>query len=161
MKATDIIWAVDNDEYNENLDLPTEIEIPEGMDDEDEISDYLSDVTGFCHKGFNLVKTANVIVSKEKMDMINDLLELTGDEIYQKYGLKRDETITDTARFPNGIEVDIKVVVCDGDATPYTEGVMFCNGSEVSYIDGVNGYDGEWWFKYDGVEYVVNVVVEE
>jgi hypothetical protein len=26
------------------------------MTDEDEISDYISDVTGFCHKGFELVE---------------------------------------------------------------------------------------------------------
>ena len=43
------------------------------------------------------------IPSKE-MELINDLLNLTGDEIYQKYGYKRDETITHTAKFPNGIE---------------------------------------------------------
>lgn len=57
MKATDIIWDTDNPEDDPVLpppDLPTEIEIPDGMTDEDEISDYLSDVTGFCHKGFVL-----------------------------------------------------------------------------------------------------------
>lgn len=59
MKAINIIWDVDN---KEGLDmLPSEIEIPEDMIDEagevddDEISDYLSDVTGFCHKGYELV----------------------------------------------------------------------------------------------------------
>lgn len=54
LKAIDIDWDVDDEEDLENL--PTEIEIPEGMEDEDEISDYLSDVTGFCHKGFSLVE---------------------------------------------------------------------------------------------------------
>ena len=48
------------------------------------------------------------IPSKE-MELINDLLNLIGDEIYQKYGYKRDETITHTAKFPNGIEADIKL----------------------------------------------------
>lgn len=161
MKAINIKWDIDTDEYDENLGLPTEIEIPAGMTDEEEISDYLSDETGFCHCGFELVEMQNIVISKKKMDMINDLLDLTGDEIYQKYGLKRDETIVNTAKFPNGIEVDIKVVICDGDDTPYTEGIMFHNGSEVSFIDGENGYDGEWWFKYDGVQYLVNVVAEE
>lgn len=51
MKAVDIEW--DFDDENE-ADLPTEIEIPEGMTDEDEISDYLSELTGFCHKGFSI-----------------------------------------------------------------------------------------------------------
>lgn len=52
MKAINIIWDVDDPEELEGL--PTEIEIPEGMTDEDDISDYLSDTTGFCHKGFSL-----------------------------------------------------------------------------------------------------------
>lgn len=50
MKAVSITWDVD---YEEDLEsLPKEIEIPDGMTDEDGISDYLSDTTGFCHKGF-------------------------------------------------------------------------------------------------------------
>lgn len=32
--------------------LPTEIEIPDGMTDIEEISDYITDQTGFCHNGF-------------------------------------------------------------------------------------------------------------
>lgn len=51
MKAICIEWDVDFDES----ELPTEIDIPDGMEDEDEISDYLSDVTGWCHRGFCLV----------------------------------------------------------------------------------------------------------
>ena len=54
MKAVNIIWDVDDPAALETL--PTEIEIPDGMTDEDEISDYLSDETGFCHKGFALVE---------------------------------------------------------------------------------------------------------
>ena len=50
MKAVNIIWDVD---YEYELEgLPTEIEIPVGMEDEEEISDYITDVTGFCHCGF-------------------------------------------------------------------------------------------------------------
>jgi hypothetical protein len=70
MKAINIKWDFsdfekdreDEDfEYDEDFDkipdLPTEIEIPEEMiDDEDRISDYLSDYTGFCHGGFDLVE---------------------------------------------------------------------------------------------------------
>ena len=54
MKAVDIDWDVDNEE--DRASLPTEIEIPTGMEDEDDISDYLSDCTGFCHRGFNLME---------------------------------------------------------------------------------------------------------
>lgn len=49
MKATNIIWDVD---YPEDLKmLPTEIEIPDYIE-EDDVPDYISDLTGFCHKGY-------------------------------------------------------------------------------------------------------------
>ena len=53
MKAINIQWNTDSDK--ELLEqLPKEIEIPELMTDEDEISDYITEQTGFCHKGFEL-----------------------------------------------------------------------------------------------------------
>jgi len=54
MKAINIEWDVDTEEELE--DLPTEIEIPNGMTDEEEISDYITYETGFCHCGFELVE---------------------------------------------------------------------------------------------------------
>ena len=52
MKAVNIIWDTDG----ENIALPTEIDIPNGMTDGEEISDYITDETGFCHYGFELVE---------------------------------------------------------------------------------------------------------
>lgn len=45
MKVVDIIWETDGEE----LDLPTEMELPNDIDpdDDDAITDYLSDETGF------------------------------------------------------------------------------------------------------------------
>ncbi len=51
MKAINIKWDTDGD----SVEIPTEMEISEGMMDEEEISDYLTDETGFCHEGFDLV----------------------------------------------------------------------------------------------------------
>ena len=50
MKATNIQWDVDCKTDFEFL--PTEVDLPNGMTDIDEISDYLSDLTGFCLDGF-------------------------------------------------------------------------------------------------------------
>lgn len=53
MKATNIEWDVsDNDMTDEEMQdtleiLPKEIDIPDGID-EDAVSDYLSELTGFC-----------------------------------------------------------------------------------------------------------------
>lgn len=52
MKATDILWDVDNEEELELL--PKEVDIPVELTDEEEISDYLSELTGYCHCGFSL-----------------------------------------------------------------------------------------------------------
>lgn len=52
MKAVNIQWDTDGETIFPPL--PEEIELPEGMTDPDEISDYISDTTGFCHFGFQL-----------------------------------------------------------------------------------------------------------
>lgn len=53
MKAVNIEWDIDPDEYGcGTVLLPTEIEIPKDITDLDDVSDYISDVTEFCHKGF-------------------------------------------------------------------------------------------------------------
>ena len=97
-------------------------------------------------------------ISNAEMQLINNLLNMTGDEIYQQYGYKRDETITHTAKFPNGIEADIKLVVCE-EETPYTEGVLFHDGFELTCTEPCYTYDGEWNFEHNGIEYTV--LVEE
>lgn len=54
MRAINIQWDTDGDMEVLNS-LPTEIEIPEGVTDTVEISDYISNESGFCHYGFDLV----------------------------------------------------------------------------------------------------------
>lgn len=59
--AINIQWDVDenNDETAVRIVeeyLPQRVRIPEGMTNDDEISDYLSNLTGFCHRGFSLVE---------------------------------------------------------------------------------------------------------
>ena len=63
LKAVEIKWDVTDNDIDEMDDeaceimesFPTEMIIPEGMTDPDEISDWLSDETGFCHYGFRIV----------------------------------------------------------------------------------------------------------
>lgn len=51
--ATKIEWDTDNEV---NTELPETIDIPNGITDEEEISEYISEQTGFCHNGFTLVR---------------------------------------------------------------------------------------------------------
>lgn len=62
MKAVNIKWDTDGDRQL-SKELPSEIEIPDSLiedfdleEENEEISEYLSDVTGFCHFGFDLIK---------------------------------------------------------------------------------------------------------
>lgn len=51
MKATNILWDVNQEDLKK---LPQEIEIPTYLEDIESISDYITDLTGFCHNGFQL-----------------------------------------------------------------------------------------------------------
>lgn len=62
--ASNILWDTDGEEGEEVDDLPTQVELivgedicqywanPSLEDIEDEVSEYLSNAYGFCHKGF-------------------------------------------------------------------------------------------------------------
>lgn len=52
-KAVNIQWYIDPED-DDGVELPNEITILNDIEDEEAISDYISDVTGFCHKGFEL-----------------------------------------------------------------------------------------------------------
>ena len=58
MKAIDIEWDFDGEDLSEEEKeaIPTEIDIPDEIEDEEEISDFISNKTGWCHKGFVLKK---------------------------------------------------------------------------------------------------------
>lgn len=56
MKASNIKWDTDGYSLKE-LGLPKAVDIPKGIYDLDEISDYLSDTYEFCHQGFKITYT--------------------------------------------------------------------------------------------------------
>lgn len=60
MIVSDIEWDVDEPEDLE--DLPDALEVPDMLTDPDEISDYITQQTGFCHKGFFVERTGDLTV---------------------------------------------------------------------------------------------------
>lgn len=84
LKAINIMWDTDGDnKIFENLPkemfIPDELEIMYEKDKEyalEEISDWLSDETGFCHDGFEVVKEiTKESVENELYDFFNDKME--------------------------------------------------------------------------------------
>ena len=86
------------------------------------------------------------------------------DESSHEFG--EDQTITLTASFLDGVEMDIKccgVEFREGESNlAWAEAVPFKNGAEVCCSEPVDepGLTGEWYLVYDGVEYVTRVMLE-
>lgn len=79
MKAVEIKWDVDNEKELDQL--PVEMEIPEGFETAEEISDYISDETGFCHGGFRLIKKKSDEIINYNVDDKNVLKIYLGDQL--------------------------------------------------------------------------------
>ena len=87
LKAINIKWDTDGDMEVLN-ELPTEMIIPNELEELykkdreyalEEISDWLSDETGFCHDGFEVVsEITKESVENDLYDFFNDKME-TGD----------------------------------------------------------------------------------
>lgn len=111
LKAINIKWDTDGDKEVLNK-LPTEMVIPDELEEMykkdkeyalEEISDWLSDETGFCHAGFEIEKVIiKESVENDLYDFFNDKME-TGDapEI-ERVGRYPDMYVTGD----NGIVID-------------------------------------------------------
>lgn len=104
---------------------------------------------------------ATLHISRENAALYADLLSLTGNQIYDKYGLKRDESYTHTAKFPGHMEMDIKLVICDGENRPYTEAVLFKDGQEVACTDCGEKLIGTWELEHEGTIYQTVISVAQ
>lgn len=63
LRAVGIEWDTDGEEVN----LPTEMDVPDYLYEE-EISDWLTEETGFCHKGFQVERIPASKVEEEDME---------------------------------------------------------------------------------------------
>lgn len=99
MYAKNIAWDIDLEDgetYQEALykcDLPAAVWLPDEIvekeaDDEDFISDWLSDMSGFCHAGFELVDDSELPkVTVFLGELFNHLKECElQDDVKTKYG---------------------------------------------------------------------------
>lgn len=111
LKAINIKWDTDGDKevFNE---LPTEMIIPDELEEMhkkdkeyalEEISDWLSDETGFCHDGFEVVKViTKESVENELYDFFNDKMETGEAPEIERVGRYPDMYVTGD----NGIVID-------------------------------------------------------
>lgn len=109
----------------------------------------LSDKHGICALEYHQV----LKISNQELDIIQRYLSAMREEDYQ--GL--DDTITNTAQFPDGMQMDIK---CCGsqDGPSWTDAVLFNqNGQELTCTEVCEEYMRLWELEYSGIKYSVFV----
>ncbi len=75
-KVVDIRWDVDGLDEDALCELPKEVMLPEDCDyDLEDISDFLSTVTGVCHDGFRVVAASRSYIEARMMDAHGDEVE--------------------------------------------------------------------------------------
>ncbi len=76
--------------------------------------------------------------------------------------LGEDEAVIHTAKFTDGVEVDVKCCgTQDGDESAWTEAVLFVDGVQFAMTEVEDEYFGEWRLNCGGNDYVVIVEREE
>lgn len=111
LKAINIKWDTDGDmevfnELPEKVIIPDELEEQYSSDREyamEEISDWLSEETGFCHNGFEIVKeVTRQSVENELFDFFNDKMKTGNAPEIKRVGRYPEEYIT----IDSGIVID-------------------------------------------------------
>lgn len=165
--ASDIEW--DTTDTDEPVDLPASLTIPpEYAKDEETISDYLSDVTGFCHFGYTLNRIhppVVITVSQKMADRINRALAFHGESEDDPDYLTEDETIYVTAVLDENSKLEADIKCCGshfeegGDNSAWTEGVLFQNGAEIYCTEPSDTFFGDWEFTNKEDTYTVTINV--
>ena len=104
-----------------------------------------------------------IYISKEEAELINK--HLTVEPTCEEECLGGDIAITHTAKFDDGIEIDIKccgVQYEEGNESnlAWSEAVLFKNGYELSCTEPCDEYLGEWVFVHNNHAYCVCVKIE-
>lgn len=102
-----------------------------------------------------------IIISQDEAKKIQIFLE--EEPSSEEKCLGEDETISYTASFNNGFEMDIKccgVQYQEGESNlAWTEAVLFQNGVEICCTEPSDEFIGDWNLWDDENEYIVHVIV--
>ena len=108
-----------------------------------------------------MTHNATITISKTRAALYEQMLNWKdGDNADIR--LSEEETITETAYFSDGLEMDIKICGVqyegNGNDSAYTEAVLFTsNGSEICCTEPGDDFLGIWELENDGNKYIVEV----
>lgn len=104
-----------------------------------------------------IIKVKEVFVPVEEAKKIERWLDV--EDLVAEEWLSENETITYTADFGDGFQMDVKV--CDlGPDHEYawTEAVLFKDGCECCCTEPADSLLGDWELEYKGIQYVAKVM---
>ena len=113
-------------------------------------------------KGEKMRFCEKITLTEEETKTVERLL--TKEPSCRKNCFGENETFVKTARFPDGIQMDVKICGVEYDPhaetnLPWTEAVLFNErGGEIACSEPSEGYDGEWLLESDGNEYSATVI---
>ena len=101
-----------------------------------------------------------VIVESDVAHFIRRMQSMTGDEIFNVYGLDNGTILSHTVYFKDGMQANINLIAATGKAKNYTECTLTTYELEqVDKIDGLDDFFGKIRFRHNGNEYII--LVEE
>lgn len=103
-------------------------------------------------KGKYMNYRETIIISASKAAFINKALQ-------SKDMMGEDDTLSFTAGFADGMEMDIKLCGTQ-DEEPWTEAVLFKDGQEMCCSEPGVMHDGPWTLECDGNTYTAMIVME-
>ena len=110
-----------------------------------------------------MIYERTLYIPKDVLSRIQHYLEIEPESESNCFG--EDDTISYTAVFDHGYEMDIKCCGVHYEAgvsnTAWCEAVLFHNGSECTCILGEDTYLGDWELAYAGNIFLVHVLENE
>lgn len=104
----------------------------------------------------------HIVVPRLEADKIIRLLATEHKDWSECMG--KDETISYSANFGNGIKMNVKLCGVkyeeDGENRPWTEAVLFDQGYELCCSEAGDKYFGEWALDHEGIRYIAEVIAE-
>lgn len=101
-------------------------------------------------------------MDKYTFEVLVQMLTMTGSEIYNKYGLKRDEKLYYPVFYKNEYEMDIELIIGDENDTPYMQTVLIDNSNRIiAFSEPEFEFKRQWHLEDKGIIYTIIVDVEE
>ena len=99
-----------------------------------------------------MVKTLKI--PQLEIDLINELMALTGKEIHKKYGIREDKLFVYTVCFTEKIEVEFKLIISD---FPYVVAILWDDDIQEVWTRDDDLFEGVWNLEYKDEIYTVIV----